>query len=65
MLEELNLQLHLGKAEAEKAFEEQKANIRDWSVKVSSRIDQANDLNEENLIKLRGALEGLRVQASL
>lgn len=65
MLEELNLQLHLGKADAEKAFEEQKANIRDWSVKMTSRMDEAKNLNEENLTKLRGALEDLRVQASL
>ena len=64
-LEGLNLQLHLGKADAEKAFEEQKANIRDWAVRMTSRVDEAKDLNEENLTKIRGALEDLRVQASL
>ena len=64
-LEELNLQLHLGKADAEKAFEEQKANIRDWAVRMTSRVDEAKNLNEENLTKIRGALEDLRVQASL
>ena len=65
MLEELNLQLHLGKADAETAFEEQKANIRDWAAKMSSRLDEAKDLNEENLTKIKGALEDLRVQAAL
>lgn len=56
-LEELNLQLHLGKADAEKAFEEQKANIRDWAVRMTSRVDEAKDLNEENLTKIRGPLK--------
>ena len=65
MLEELNLQLHLGKADAETAFEEQKANIRDWAAKMSSRLDEAKDLNEESLTKIKGALEDLRVQAAL
>ena len=32
---------------------------------MTSRVDEAKDLNEENLTKIRGALEDLRVQASL
>lgn len=64
-VEGLNVQLHLGKAEAEKAFEEQKANLRDWSVKMKSRIDEAEDLSEAQATKLKAALEDLRVQAAL
>ena len=65
VVEGLNVQLHLGKADAEKAFEEQKANLRDWSVKMSSRLDNVKDLNEENAAKIKASLEDLRVQAEL
>ena len=64
-VEVLNLQLHLGRAEAEKAFEEQKANLRDWTVKMKSRVDEAEDLSEEQTEKLKIALEELRLQAAL
>lgn len=65
VVEGLNVQLHLGKADAEKAFEEQKANLRDWTIKMSSRLDNVKDLNEENAAKIRASLEDLRVQAEL
>ncbi len=64
-VEGLNVQLHLGKADAEKAFEEQKANLRDWTVKMSSRLDEAKELNKDQLAKIRQTLEELRVQAAL
>ncbi|MCB9205135.1 MAG: hypothetical protein H6603_09195 [Flavobacteriales bacterium] len=64
-VEGLNVQLHLGKADAEKAFEEQKANLRDWAVKMSSRIDEAKELNKEQAAKIKSALEDLRLQAAL
>ncbi|TNF23608.1 MAG: hypothetical protein EP314_09050, partial [Bacteroidetes bacterium] len=60
-VEGLNVQLHLGKADAEKAFEEQKANLRDWTVKMSSRLDEAKELNKDQLAKIRQTLEELRV----
>ena len=63
--EGLNVQLHLGKADAEKAFEEQKANLRDWAVMMSSRIDLAKEMNQEQALKIKAALEDLRVQAAL
>jgi len=65
VVEGLNVQLHLGKADAETAFEEQKANLRDWSVKMQSRVDKAKELNEEQAKKLKIALEELRLQAAL
>jgi len=65
VVEALNVQLHLGKADAEKAFEEQKANLRDWTVKMRSRVDEAKDLNQEHAIKLKATLEELRLQAAL
>mgnify|MGYP000713552359 CR=1 FL=1 len=65
VLESLNVQLYLGKADAEKAFEEQKASLRDWSIKMQSRVDIAKDLNKEQAQKIKVALEELRVQAAL
>lgn len=65
IVEGLNVQLHLGKAEAEKAFEEQKANLRDWTVKMSSRVDEAKDLTKEQADRIKASLEGLRLQAAL
>jgi hypothetical protein len=64
-VEGLNVQLHLGKADAEKAFEEQKANLRDWAVKMSSRIDEAKELNKDQAAQIKSTLEDLRVQAAL
>lgn len=55
----------MGEADAETAFEEQKANLRDWSVKMQSRVDKAKELNEEQTKKLKIALEELRLQAVL
>lgn len=65
VVEGLSVQLHLGKADAEKAFEEQKANLRDWTVKMKSRIDEVEDLSKEQSEKIKIALEELRVQAAL
>lgn len=65
IVEGLNVQLHLGKAEAEKAFEEQKTALRDWTVKISSRVDTAKDLNKEQAARIKTALEELRLQAAL
>ena len=65
VVEGLNLQLHLGKAEAEKAFEEQKAGLRDWSVKMKMKVDEAKELNQEHSDKLIATLEELRLQAAL
>jgi hypothetical protein len=65
VVEGLNVQLHLGKADAEKAFEEQKANLRDWTVKMKSRIDEVEDVSNEQSEKIKIALEELRVQAAL
>ncbi len=65
VVEGLNVQLHLGRADAEKAFEEQKANLRDWSVQMKSRIDEAEGLSKEQSEKIKIALEELRVQAAL
>ncbi|MCB0754111.1 MAG: hypothetical protein H6603_08900 [Flavobacteriales bacterium] len=64
-VEGLNVQLHLGKADAEKAFEEQKANLRDWAVKMRSRVDEAKELNKEQATKIKATLEELRLQAAL
>lgn len=65
IVEGLNVQLHLGRAEAEKAFEEQKSNLRDWAAKMQSRLDEAKGLSEEQTTKLKTTLEELRVQAAL
>lgn len=65
IVEGLNLQLHLGKAEAEKAFEEQKASLRDWTVKMSSRVEAAKEINKEQTERIQAALEELRLQAAL
>lgn len=65
IVEGLNLQLHLGKAEAEKAFEEQKASLRDWTVKMSSRVEAAKEINKEQTERIQTALEELRLQAAL
>jgi hypothetical protein len=64
-VERLNVQMHLGKADAEKAFEEQKANLRDWTMKMKSRVDEAEELSNEQSEKLKIALEELRLQAAL
>lgn len=64
-VENLHLQLHLGKADAEKAFEQQKEHLRDWAVKMSARVDAAKDLNKEQAERIKAALEELRLQAAL
>ena len=65
VVEGLNVQLHLGRADAEKAFEEQKANLLDWTIKMKSRVDLTESLSKEQSEKIKIALEELRVQAAL
>lgn len=65
VVEGLSLQLHLGKAEAEKAFEEQKANLQRWTVKMKSRVEEAENLSKDQSQKIKIALEELRLQAAL
>lgn len=65
MAENLQVQMHLGKADAEKEFEAQKKKLAEWSSKMSERVEAAKEINEENTKRVKTSLEELRVQAAL
>lgn len=58
-LEELNVQLRLGRAEAEDAFEEQKKKFAGWLDKRREQLDELEDSGEDYLKDLRARLEKL------
>lgn len=64
-LEHLNVQMHLGAADAADEFEKQKKKLADWSKETSEKIDTLEGVSKEKLSKLRTDLEELRVQAAL
>jgi len=63
--ESLHLQLHLGKAEAEKEFDNQRKKLDKWALETSQRVEDAKDISEEHTRKLKASLEELRLQATL
>ncbi|MBP9151904.1 MAG: hypothetical protein KBF73_06440 [Flavobacteriales bacterium] len=65
LAEHLDLQLHLGRAEAEDAFEKQKSNLLNWSDSVAANYEKAKDISEENAEKIRASIDNLRLQAAL
>lgn len=60
--EELRLQLHLGKKEAEEKFEEEKKKIQQWAEETREDV---GDFSSEKAKSFRTKLETLRVQAAL
>lgn len=64
-VEELNLQLHLGKDEARDEFEKQKKNLRDWLNQAEHKIQNSKKLSEDTIRDFKNRMEELRVQASL
>ncbi len=64
-VEHLNVQLHLGAAEAREEFEKQKKNIGSWLDIIEDKLKNTKDLGTEKALKLKTSLEELRVQAAL
>jgi len=63
--EELRLQAHLGKMEAEDAFEERKKELKNWVEDRRSDIDRMESSGSERLTEMRQDLEELRLQLAL
>ena len=64
-LEDLNLQVHLGKEEAKQAFEQQKKEIGTWAQMMSDKIAASKEFTEEEIQNARVELEELRLQVAL
>lgn len=64
-IDNMNLQFHLGAAEAADEFENQKKNIKIWAVETSSKINGLKESGKQELNDLKMKLEELKVQASL
>lgn len=64
-IDNLNLQFHLGAAEAADEFENQKKNIRKWAAETSVKINKLQESGKSELKDLKVKLEELEVQASL
>lgn len=64
-VEHLNVQLHLGAAEAREEFENQKKNVGSWIDTIEEKLKNTRDLGAEKALKLKTALEELRLQAAL
>lgn len=58
-LEELNVQLTLGKAEAEDAFEKQKKRFGVWLDQAEEKLDQLEDKSEVYVEELKNRLKNL------
>ncbi|MEQ8910320.1 MAG: hypothetical protein RIC95_14065 [Vicingaceae bacterium] len=63
--ESLKLQMHLGKKEAEDAFEEKKKEMSDWLDEVSDDIKDLQKESQEDLRGLRSKVESLQLQLAL
>ena len=64
-LERLNLQLHLGKMEAENEFEKQKVSFREWLIDARVRLSQLQHISDEQREKLHHLLDELQNEASV
>ena len=64
-LEHLNMQLHLGRAEAKEAFEKQKGELREWVDEAGEWMDDVKEDGAEKMTDAKRKLEELRVQAAL
>lgn len=64
-IDELKLQLHLGKSEAKDEFEKQKENLVHWVTKTSVKLSELKDVRSKELTELRTKLDELQVQATL
>lgn len=64
-VDELKVQLNLGKMDAAEAFEKQKDHLKDFINQAKQNIDKGTDMAEENVNALRAKLDELRVQLSL
>lgn len=64
-IENLNLQFHLGSAEAADEFENQKKYIRKWAAETSAKVNKLQESGKSELRELKIKLEELEVQASL
>lgn len=65
LIENLELQFHLGKSEAKEEFEKQKKNLLKWVDGASEKLRVTKDLSEEQIENIRTSLESLRVQLAL
>lgn len=64
-VEKLNVQLHLGAAEAKDEFENQKRNIREWTHTTRQNLSEYGEKSEEKVKQLQSKIDELRVQAEL
>lgn len=65
MAQRLNLQLHLGAAEAKEAFETQKKELNGWLNEVKAQLDKTEKISKEKATELKTKVEALQVQAAL
>lgn len=65
LVDELNVQFHLGTEEAKEEFEEQKKKLGKWLDAVSHKLQHAKELSKEKALQLKSSMEELRVQAAL
>lgn len=66
LAEDLNVQLHLGTAEAKEEFENQKSNLNRWMQETKEKLsDTVSDISEEKATKLKSSIEELQLQAAL
>tara|TARA_B100000780_G_scaffold278883_2_gene254182 strand:- start:2268 stop:2876 length:609 start_codon:yes stop_codon:yes gene_type:complete len=65
MVERLNVQLHLGAADAKDAFEEQKKELESWLQTAKSKLKNSDKIADENTQKIQAAIDELKVQAAL
>ncbi|MEQ8323078.1 MAG: hypothetical protein RIC15_06715 [Vicingaceae bacterium] len=63
--EHLNVQMHLGAAEARDEFEIQKKHLEGWVNDTKQVVEELEDSAEENYTALKTKLEELRLQAAL
>lgn len=64
-LDELKVQLNLGKMDAAEAFEKQKDHMRSFIGQVKEQLDKGTEVAEEQAKNLRSKLEELNVQLHL
>ena len=63
--EQLNLQMHLGAAEARDEFERQKKELKNWLHETDQEIENLEKEGKHQYIELRRKIDELRVQAAL
>ena len=64
-IDELRLQIHLGKAEAEDFIEEHKGKFSDFLGGVKTRVQEAREVGEEKAKAVRQKVDELQVQLAL